>query len=160
LRELRAAIGEHTIGVAAYPPPTPLHPYADVHWSLDFLAEVCDVADDVAVMAYDTSLPTAAAYSGLLTEWTEAIGRTLPAPGDPRGCTWRMGVPDYDDDEPWHRPAAETLEAAIAGIAAARPGRGPDGLAIYASWTTDAVEWAAFDRRWRGVEPAGPVIDP
>lgn len=154
IHELRASLGpDAIIGVAAYPPPTPLHPFPDVHWSLDFLAEVCRVTDDVAVMAYDTALTTPAAYAALMTEWTDALG------GRMADCTWRMGVPTYEDDKPWHRPDAETLAAAIAGIDAATAE--PHGMAIYASWTTDAAEWALFDLRVRERTPTNvEAVDP
>jgi hypothetical protein len=161
LAELRVSLGASAIlGVAAYPPPTPLHPYADVHWSLDFYRAVCASADDVAVMAYDTALPTATAYTALVRQWTDELGATLPPASDPAGCTWRMGVPDYDDDAPWHRPEAETLRAALDGVTEGAAddttlpnGRRPDGVAIYASWTTDPVEWATFDLRWLRAAP-------
>jgi hypothetical protein len=159
LGELRASLGPAAIiGVAAYPPPTPLHPYPDVHWSLDFLKAVCEAADDVAVMAYDTALPTTEAYTALVREWTTEIGSELPSAEDAGGCTWRMGVPDYDDDAPWHRPEAETLRAALDGIPQNGDGlpldaRSPDGIAVYASWTTEPVEWATLDLRWRRAAP-------
>lgn len=161
LRELRAGMGPgKRVSVAAYPPITPLHPYADVHWSLGFLREVCAAADDVSVMAYDTALPTEAAYRELVTSWTGELARTFA--GGP--CGWRIGVPSYEDDKPWHRPEAETLRAALdgvtAGIAASPDGKAPLGVAVYASWTTDATEWAAFDA-WRGaVSTDGGGVDP
>ncbi len=161
LRELRAGMGPgKRVSVAAYPPVTPLHPYADVHWSLGFLREVCVAADDVSVMAYDTALPTEAAYRDLVGQWTGELARTF---ADGR-CGWRVGVPSYEDDKPWHRPEAETLRAALdgvtAGIAGAPEGRAPLGAAVYASWTTDAAEWAAFDA-WRGAASTdGGAVDP
>lgn len=168
LREIKAAIGpEKLVSVAAYPPTTPLHPYADVHWSTNFLRLVCEVSDDVSVMAYDTSLGERAAYSDLVHTWTNQIVRALRpleadegTSADGRGCRWRIGVPSYDDDEPWHRPDAETLAAGLDGVMDAFPGsvemfdhrgeppRSFAGLAVYSSWTTDAQEWAEFDIRW------------
>ncbi len=157
LREWKAALGDRTLSIAAYPPPTPLHPFPDVHWSPAFLAQVCAIADDLAVMTYDTGLDQAAAYSQLMAEWTATLA-ALPAPEE-GGCTVRVGLPSYEDDEPWHRPDAETIAAAIRGVRqglAGLPGGAPRhlrGVAIYASWTTDEAEWAAYDRLWRGREP-------
>ncbi|MDP2311900.1 MAG: glycoside hydrolase family 18 protein [Pseudomonadota bacterium] len=155
VHELRAALGpDALLAVAAYPPPTSLHPYPDVHWEPAFLREVCRFTDDVSVMAYDTALPTEAAYVALMGSWT----RTLAAALGDAGCAWRIGVPTYEDDKPWHRPDAETLDAAIEGVRMAGSSlvAVPSfrGLAIYAGWTTDVGEWATFDRAWRGVEPA------
>ncbi len=158
LRELRAGLGpEAILSVAAYPPPTPLHPYPDVHWEPAFLTEVCRLTDDISVMAYDTALPTKAAYSELMESWTRTLVTAL---GDER-CVWRIGVPAYEDDKPWHRPDAETLAAAIAGVERGL-GTAPAnfrGLAIYAGWTTNLAEWAVFDEAWRGEEAVGVGVE-
>jgi hypothetical protein len=158
LRELKAALPGRVVSVAAYPPPTPLHPYPDVHWSPAFLTEVCGIADDISVMTYDTALATPEAYAGLITEWTEVLAEAL------HGCRWRVGIPTYEEDKPWHRPDAEILSAALDGVAAAKPGdegrTPPVGLAVYASWTTDAGEWAEFDLRRGAVPQDLGVIDP
>ena len=56
----------------------------------------------------------------------------------------------------------ETLEHGIQGVLRGLSGRPvPDhftGIAIYASWTTDADEWALYERSWRGREPSGTVV--
>lgn len=154
LRAWKAALGDRVLSVAAYPPPTPFHPYPEVHWSPEFLREVCLIADDLAVMAYDTALSKADDYTTLVAEWTAMLAR-LPPP-EQGGCTVRIGVPSYEDDEPWHRPDAETLAAGIAGVRRGLLTPVPAhvrGVAIYASWTTDAKEWAIYDREWRGRAP-------
>lgn len=159
----KAKRGDRTLSVAAYPPTTPLHPYPDVHWSPAFLRKVCSAADDLVVMCYDTALTTPDAYTALVAEWTRALS-ALPPP-DQGGCTVRIGVPDYEDVEGWHHPGAETLAAAIAGVRAglgASPPANVRGIAIYASWTTDAADWATYDRDWRGRNPvdAGRIDAP
>ncbi len=152
LREVKAAIGpDKILSVAAYPPATDLHPFPDVHWSLAFTAEVCAIADEMAFMAYDTALPDPRLYEGLVADWTSDLARTLPD-----HCHWSIGVPAYEDDEPWHRPGVETISHGIAGVrrGLARLDAVPatfTGIAVYASWTTDAEEWATFDREWRGL---------
>ena len=163
LRAVKAAIGpEATLSVAAYPPTTPLHPFPEVHWSLDFTRAVCLEADELAVMAYDTALASSDLYEGLVAHWTRQLLDTLPPPED-GGCELLLGVPAYEDDEPWHRPDAETLEAGLRGVLRGL-GRGPvpahfRGVAIYASWTTDAEEWAHYDRLWRGrAQGSGAVV--
>ncbi len=178
------------VSVAAYPPTTPLHPYPDVHWSDAFLTNVCAHADDVSVMAYDTAQTTPEAYSALVRTWTTELATDFvqPPPGLDEAvagvtgekpaadlpnarCTWRVGVPDYDDDKPWHRPEAETLAAALQAYNAAKHAfpssasllstllvKPPAGLALYASWTTDSQEWALFDTVGRGVGPGNTDI--
>jgi hypothetical protein len=65
----------------------------------------------------------------------------LPPPRT-RGCEWLIGVPAYDDDKDYHRPGIETIEHSLNGIVAAlRAIKDPGhfrGVAIYASFTTDA----------------------
>ncbi len=160
LRAVSAAIGEGTLSIAAYPPITPLHPYASVHWSIDFTREVCLVADELAVMAYDTALDDPGAYEGLVAQWTRELRAALPTRAD-GGCDLVMGVPAYEDDEPWHRPDAETIERGLRGVIAgarAGEGRAVDGVAIYASWTTDAEEWATYERLWLERAPRGATV--
>jgi hypothetical protein len=156
LREVRAAIGKHTLSVAAYPPPTAFQPDSEVHWELPFMREVCKNADEIAVMAYDTGITSAPDYESVLSAWTRQLAAALPSPSK-GGCEWLMGVSAYDDDKDYHRPDVETIEHSLNGILAGLRGIKTAvnfrGVAIYASFTTDERKWAVYDRIWRGVEP-------
>ncbi len=162
LREVKAAIGEHTLSVAASPPRA--DPEEDTHWELPYLREVCRNANEIAVMAYDTGLKSAPAYEELLARWTHQLAQALPPPSE-KGCEWLMGVSAYDDDNADHRPDVETIGHSLNGIAAGLRGIAAPanfrGVAIYASLTMDAGKWAVYDRLWRGIEPVAlPPIDP
>ena len=164
LREVKAAIGDKTLSISAYPPPTELHPFPEVHWELPFLRDVCNDADELAVMGYDTAVSSVPVFRDLITRWMGELIATL-APSSAGSCEWLMGVPTYDDDKPYHRPDVETIDTSLAGIIAALRTHGrPDyfrGVAIYASFTTDERKWALYDRLWRGVEPVtSPLPDP
>jgi hypothetical protein len=164
LRDVKAAIGNRTLSIAAYPPPTPLHPFPDVHWELAFLRDVCMEADELAIMAYDTAVRSPPIFSQLISTWTRELVATLPPPSA-GGCEWLMGVPTYDDNTGYHRPDVETIEHSLEGIIAGLRGvQRPEhfrGVAVYASFTTDARKWAVYDRVWRGVEPVtSPPPDP
>jgi hypothetical protein len=164
LREVKAAIGDRTLSVAASPPPIPGQPSEDTHWELRFLREVCRNANEIAVMSYNTGLTSAPAFEKLIATWTEELAATLPPPRAD-GCEWLMGVPAYDDDKDYHRPDVETVEHSlngiVAGLHAVKNVEHFRGVAIYASFTTDERKWAVFDRLWRGVEPASaPPPDP
>lgn len=164
IRELKAVIGDRTLSIAAYPPPTPLHPFPDVHWELPFLRDVCMDADELAIMAYDTSVTSPPVFKDLISRWTRELVATLPSPSD-GGCEWLMGVPTYDDDTGYHRPDVETIEHSLEGIIAGlRSAQRPDnfrGIAIYASFTTDDSKWSVYHRLWRGTEPVKlPPPDP
>lgn len=156
LREVKSAIGDKTLSLAAYPPITKQHPYPDVHWELPFLRDVCMDADELAVMAYDTALTKPAEFRELIAQWTRELTATLPPPSK-GGCEWLMGVPTYDDDKEYHRPDVETVEHSLHGILTGLQSvRVPEhfrGVAIYASFTTDAAKWAVYDKLWRGREP-------
>ncbi len=164
LRDVKAAIGGHTLSVAAFPPPIPGQPPEDMHWELPFLREVCRNANEIAVMAYNTGLTSAPAFEKLIAAWTRDIAAALPSPRE-GGCEWLMGVPAYDDDKDYHRPDIETIEHSlngiVSGLRAAKPAEHFRGVAIYASFTTDERKWAVYDRVWRGTEPvASPPPDP
>ncbi len=156
LREVKAAIGGHTLSIAAYPPPTALQPAGEEHWELPFMRAVCQNANELAVMAYDTGVTSAPVFEALIATWTKQLAETLPPPAQ-GGCEWLMGVPAYDDDKDYHRPDVETIEHSLKGIVAGlSKSKAPEhfrGVAIYASFTTDDRKWAAYDRLWRGLEP-------
>ena len=163
VRRVKAAIGpDKTLSIAAYPPTTELHPFEKVHWTLGFTRMVCKVADELVVMAYDTALEDPATYEGLMADWTDDLLDTLPAPDD-GGCQVLMGVPAYEDDEPYHRPDVENIAHGIQGVLQGLDRRDdiPEhfrGIAVYSSWTTDADEWATYQRLWRGREAEGVVL--
>jgi hypothetical protein len=53
-----------------------------------------------------------------------------------------------------HRAEVETLENALLGVISGLRGKPEggtfEGVALYAEWTTDAGEWAVYERLWRG----------
>lgn len=154
---LRAAVPQAQISIAAFPPPWILRAASPVNWPLSDYRRLCAQVDEIVVMAYDTSLPIGRLYEALVARWARQIGAAL-ADGP---CTWSMGVPAYEDDEPWHDPHAETLARALRGIHRGFGGKAPPnftGVALYAAWTVDAEEWGIFDADWRGkdVSGAGP----
>jgi len=164
LREVKAAIGKRTLSVAAYPPPAEAQSDRDTHWDLPFMRKVCQSADELAIMAYDTGLTSAPAFENLVSDWTRQLAATLPGP-DGGGCEWLMGVPSYDDDKDYHRPDVETIEHSLKGIVAGLRGTkangGFRGVAIYASFTTDDRKWAVYSRLWLGGRPfTSPPPDP
>ena len=159
LRAVKAAIGEHRLSVAAYPPPPAREPESETHWDLAFMRQVCRIADELAIMAYDTGLTAASSYEEQIAHWTRRLAATLPPPRA-GGCEWLMGVSAYDDDTEYHRPEVETIEHSLNGIVAGLRRIGPPanfrGVAIYASFTADERKWAVYSRLWRGKEPPAP----
>jgi len=128
------------------------------------MRNVCHIADELAIMAYDTGLTSASAFEELVSRWTRELAASLPEP-DAGGCEWRMGVPSYDDDKDYHRPDVETIEQSLKGVVNGLRGikraTGFRGVAVYASFTTDEKKWAVYGRLWRGnAQFTSPPPDP
>ncbi|HEY4002148.1 MAG TPA: hypothetical protein VGO93_24970 [Candidatus Xenobia bacterium] len=147
LDSTRAALPNTLLSVATpilHPPWTPL-----LHaWSSDYLGEVGARCDQVAVMTYDTSMQTATLYKRLLAWEVPALCEAVRG----RGCHLILGVPSYRDHTVIHNPKAETLPAALDGIAwglSLTPDRSAfQGIGLYAEWTTRPEDWTALEMRW------------
>ena len=142
LRELREALPEgKRLSIAAYPPPTRLHPFPSVHWDETYYREVCTHVDQVAPMMYDTAQRLPKVYQALMASWTRQV---LTWAGDTEVL---LGVPAYEDaNVAYHDPRVENLRNGLLGIHAglARLGKLPSnyrGLAIYSEWEMDEGEW-------------------
>ena len=110
----------------------------------EFLRRIADLADQVAIMTYDVSLPTKS-----LAGWHYArhTRRTLELIGD--RTTVFMGVPTYRPLVGW----AEDLTVALRGVRRGiddldRPPKRPYGVGVYADWTTGPREWARYRAIW------------
>ena len=91
LDELRAAMPrEKVLSVAAYPPPTILHPFPAVHWDEGYLREVAKRVDQIVPMMYDTALSSSKLYRNLMAAWTTEILAWS------EGSQVLLGVPAYD----------------------------------------------------------------
>lgn len=117
--------------------------------TLGYLNAVADRVDQVAVMTYDTGLPLDWLY-GVHSAWqTCRVGNAIAD-----RVTVFMGVPTYEEGHPWgFHPSAENVRSGVRGV---RKGtRCLDGrqlrnlgIALFAEWTTDDQEWAAYHRAW------------
>lgn len=115
-------------------------------WSEDYLHRVALEVDQVALMTYDTSLPTQATYAGYLRRATEAALRAVPA-----DVALLIGVPAYHDQNFYHHKRAETVAAALHGIRLAMGDRPPGrdfGVALYVDFAATESDWAAYDTGW------------
>jgi hypothetical protein len=116
-------------------------------WSTGFIGEVAQRVDEIAVMNYDSAIPTGTAYAGYVRLQTQlAIGAV------PGNVTLLMGLPAYHTGELGHT-GGETVSAAVRGVRMAL--RGADrvvGVAFYAEFSATQVDWAAYQQDW--VHPA------
>lgn len=137
LDDTRAACGDALLSVATpnLRPPWLLVPHL---WALADFREVARRCDQIAVMAYDTGLPSGLAYSRYVAWETRTLREALPA------TDLRMGVPTFREPTRSHRPSAETPATTLRGIA--HSGARITGIAIYAEWTTTDDDWALLPR--------------
>jgi hypothetical protein len=154
LRARRSAVGrEHILSLSAIKPgpfAVPLAP--NFFWSADYYARVATLADQIVIMAYDTGLPAAGLYQRYVAY--AASSATSSLVNSKARARVLVGVPTYDEAGLMHRAAVENPENALLGVIAGLRGLGGggtfEGVALYAEWTTDEREWAAYERLWRG----------
>lgn len=119
-------------------------------WSPEYLSQVAGRVDQLAVMSYDTALPTAALYSGYVRRQTSVALDAVPA-----DTALLMGVPAYHDTTVTHRPDAETLAAAVRGVRLAI-GAGLErefGVAVYAEFSSVESDWRDYHTEWVRGQP-------
>lgn len=121
-------------------------------WNKEYYLEVAASVDQIAVMMYDTALPTAWLY-GSLVEWeTTSLVDLLGGQ-----VTLFMGVPSYEDERWTFNPGAENVQSALRGIQKGLEHLDEQemenfGVAIYAEWTTDEEEWELYRQEWLSLE--------
>lgn len=144
LDELRAAIPPgRLISIAAYPPPTRLHPYADVHWNEAYFRAVAQRSDQLAVMMYDTGQRMSKVYQYLMANWTTEVLSWS------QGKPVLLGIPTYiDPGMDYHNSKVENLRNALLGIHRGLEHAGLpanyQGVAIYCEWETTSQDWQYF----------------
>ncbi|MFL5318653.1 MAG: glycosyl hydrolase family 18 protein [Myxococcaceae bacterium] len=163
VRDVRAALPkDKSVSIAAVAPRNDrISMSPERYWSPEYLKALCEPADEIVIMGYDTWLTDRSEYERVVAEWTAQLAALLPTDAE-HGCIWRMGVPTYDDDMPHHKLDVERIDVALrgvkAGLASAKSPGGFAGIALYSSWTTDEQEWAAYDALWLGRKSGSVVI--
>jgi len=109
----------------------------------------------LTALARSGSLPTALPTASLYRRYVRWAARSVAGALDASGSDARvlMGVPTYEPFGFMHRRGVETPENALMGVVAGLRGLGAggtfEGVALYAEWTTDEADWAAYERHWR-----------
>ena len=153
LNALRTAIGpDKILSVSAIrPAPWSLPATRNFFWTADYYRRLASAVDQIVIMVYDTGLPTAALYQRYVAYASRFMTATLGAGTHARVL---LGVPTYDETGVMHRAGVETLENALRGVVNGLRGKGEggtfEGVALYAEWTTEDAEWAAYEDIWRG----------
>jgi hypothetical protein len=162
LRKVRAAVGNQVPISAAIPPdwspvganiPVPPLIVPGTVWDRDYKQSVALLVNEMAVMAYNSGLSSAADYSLWMAYQVRTFAQTVEELGG--GTDIVIGIPTYDAEPPGHDPNVETIPAAVEGVRAGLQQAGDAaefvrGLGVYADWETDETEWAAFKQSWVG----------
>jgi hypothetical protein len=116
-------------------------------WDTTYKQSLSLLADEIAVMAYNSGLSSPADYTQWVAFQVSAWARAIAPLGE--GTEVIVGFPTYDAEPPGHDPLVENVTSAEAGYELGLEQAGEDaafvrGRALYADWTTDADEWAAF----------------
>jgi spore germination protein YaaH len=125
---------------------------ADAWWTSYYYSRVAAFVDQIAVMSYNTAMPTAPAYSLMVKQQTQNILAAVRSVASPPQIL--MGIPTYPGNDRWYHDSAENMASGLAGIAA---GLNSDtesspfaGVAIYRFALTSDDSWNTYDKVWLG----------
>ncbi|MDA8372181.1 MAG: glycosyl hydrolase family 18 protein [Nocardiopsaceae bacterium] len=160
LEETREALPDDALLSTAVPQIEPLGGLAfpltligaPKYWSSGYLGRVAELVDQVAVMSYDTAMPTKGLYGGFVARQTRSVLDAVP-----EDVQVFMGVPAYPDDHATRDPDAEVPEVATRairlGLSDEPERRERFGTAVYVDFTATDEQWEAYQRGW--VRPGG-----
>lgn len=119
-------------------------------WDRDYYMEITQYVDQIAVMTYDTALPTDWLYGSIVQWQTSNLLSIVDS-----DKTIFIGIPTYDDKSFGHNPSAENMESGVRSIKKGVEGIDQKklknfGVSIYAEWTTDQDEWEYYQNEWIG----------
>ncbi len=115
-------------------------------WSTGYLRRVCAEVDQVAIMAYDTALPTQGTYGGYVRRITELALAAVPA-----DVHLLIGIPGYHDRKLTRQDGAETIAASLHGIRLALGAEAPQrkfGVAFYVDFAATPRDRSDYLRDW------------
>jgi len=127
----------------------PLHAVGgrDKFWTPGYMAEVARACDQVALMAYDSVMPTPTLFAWYVADQTERMAGTVPA-----RTGLLIGVPAYHEATATHRPAAETMAAGVRGVRLGLTGYGRPrpraGVAVYVDFAATGQDWRQYADGW------------
>ncbi|MCA9893000.1 MAG: hypothetical protein KC615_08445 [Anaerolineae bacterium] len=121
------------------------YPAQAYHWEEDYMRQVAELVDEVALMAYDSGLFFPRDYRNWVAYQTITFADATP------GTDARLviGLATTDEFTLSHQTQAEYLQNALAGLhmgLADLPANAIDAIALYAYWDTSAAEWALLSK--------------
>ncbi|MFB7382008.1 glycoside hydrolase family 18 protein [Kitasatospora purpeofusca] len=116
-------------------------------WDQEYFTATARRVDQIAVMTYDSSMPTEGFYGAYNAYQTE-----LALEATPPGTDLLMGLPFYWEDKWGHWGRAETVTAGIRGIRLGLgrqdPHRPNFGVGLYVDFAATEQNWADYRRDW------------
>ena len=122
------------------------------YWETEYFQETAQIADQIVVMTYDTSLSEPANYEWLVEQQVIYLTQALA----PYGAELLIGIPTYEDDKESFDPEVENMETGLKGVIQGLNNKRTTvdtftGVAIYANWETDESEWDIYEQLWQGL---------
>jgi glycosyl hydrolase family 18 (putative chitinase) len=124
-------------------------------WTSYYYAAVASHVDQLAVMTYDSGMPTSQAYEVFVQQETKHILEAVRSASHPPEVL--IGVPTYSGNSAWFHDSAENMRTALTGVIAGlnsdRETQPFTGVAIYRLGVTTATDWQTYDQLWLGRNP-------
>jgi len=122
------------------------------YWETDYFKATAEIADQIVIMTYDTSLGEIEHYEWLVEQQVIYLTQILNG----YDTELLIGIPTYDDDKESFDPLVENMESGLKGIIQGLNNRRAEvsvftGVAIYAEWETDDAEWGIYEKLWQGL---------
>ncbi|MDR8410415.1 hypothetical protein MTP10_16935 [Nonomuraea sp. 3-1Str] len=118
----------------------------DKYWSQDYFRRVAERVDQVAVMTYDTGMPSGSLYGGFVARQAElALGLV------PERTHLLIGAPAYHDHGVSWSDGAESVADAARAAKLALSEHGPRrnfGLALYVDFAATEEDWREYAAQW------------
>lgn len=121
-------------------------------WTSYYFAAVAAHVDQMAVMTYDSGMPTASAYEIFVQQETKHILLAVGTASHPP--TVLIGIPTYTGNDAWFHDSAENMRTGLTGVVAGlnsvtdiQPFL---GVAIYRLALTTPTDWQTYDQMWLG----------
>lgn len=122
-------------------------------WDKEFKQRVALMSDQMVIMAYNSGLNDPNDYAAWVAYQLDVYADAINELDVEVGPSLLISIPTYDEELPWHNTVAENIGTAIAGVDMGLQqmedaSDALQGLAIFASWETNDLEWREYRRLW------------
>lgn len=122
------------------------------YWETQYFQRTAEIADQIVVMTYDTSLKDPEHYEWLVEQEIIYLTQYL-ADYD---VELLIGIPTYEDDKESFDPEVENMETGLNGVIQGLNNKRTvvetfTGVAIYANWETESSEWSDYEQLWQSL---------